>query len=313
MVSAFPSTVVAPRAGRLSPRARAGSKEDPVVVKKLLVAGAGQMGAGIVQVSAVAGLDVVMIDVADEFIERGMAGIQKGLGRLVEKGRMEGADRDAALARITTSTDMAAGAGADLFVEAAPESMDIKQDLFERAAATLRPEAIIATNTSSLSVSKLAAFVTEPSRFVGIHFFNPVPLMALVEVVRGEQTSDATLAAARDYAEKVGKTAITVKDSPGFVVNRILFPMINEAANAFAEGVATAEDIDTGMKLGANWPMGPLALADLVGLDTTKAILETLERELGDAKYHPSPVLGELAAAGKLGRKSGAGFYAYGK
>ena len=280
-------------------------------VKKLLVAGAGQMGAGIVQVSAVAGLDVVMIDVADEFIARGMAGIEKGLGRLVEKGRMEAAARDAALARITTSTDMAAGADADLFVEAAPEVMEIKEELFARAAATLRDDAIIATNTSSLSVTRLAAFVTDPARFVGIHFFNPVPVMALVEVVKGVETSDETLAAARAYAEAVGKTPITVTDSPGFVVNRILFPMINEAAQAFAEGVAGAADIDTGMKLGTNWPMGPLALADLVGLDTTKAILETLERELGDARYRPAAILGELVAAGKLGRKSGAGFFDY--
>jgi 3-hydroxybutyryl-CoA dehydrogenase len=284
-----------------------------VSVKKLLVAGAGQMGAGIVQVSAVAGLDVVMIDVADEFIQRGLTGIEKGLGRMVDKGRMEAAARDAALARITTSTDIAAGADADLFVEAAPESMDIKEDLLVRASATLREDAILATNTSSLSVTKLSAFVKSPERFVGIHFFNPVPMMALVEVVRGEPTSDATVEAARAFAEAVGKTAITVTDSPGFVVNRILFPMINEAANAFAEGVASAEDIDTGMKLGANWPMGPLALADLVGLDTTKAIIESLERELADAKYRPSPVLGELVAAGKLGRKSGAGFYDYAK
>ena len=282
-------------------------------VNKLLVAGAGQMGAGIVQVSAVAGIDVVMIDVAEEFIERGMAAIEKGLGRLVDKGKMEASARDAALARISTSTDMAAGADADLFVEAAPEAMEVKQGLFEQAAALLRPEAIIATNTSSLSVGKLAAFVTGPARFVGIHFFNPVPVMALVEVVRGAATSDDTVTAAREFAEKVGKTPITVKDSPGFVVNRILFPMINEAADAFAEGVASAEDIDIGMKLGANWPMGPLALADLVGLDTTKAILETLERELGDLKYAPSPALGDLVAAGKLGRKSGAGFYDYGR
>jgi 3-hydroxybutyryl-CoA dehydrogenase len=282
-----------------------------VTVNKLLVAGAGQMGAGIVQVSAVAGIDVVMIDVADEFIQRGMTGIAKGLGRMVEKGKMEAGARDAALGRITTSTDMAAGADADLFVEAAPEAMEIKQGLFEKAASLLRPEAIIATNTSSLSVSKLARFVTEPTRFVGIHFFNPVPLMALVEVVRGAETAEATVAAAREFAAKVGKTPITVKDSPGFVANRILFPMINEAANAFAEGVASAEDIDTGMKLGANWPMGPLALADLVGLDTTRAIIESLARELGDAKYAPSPVLGELISAGRLGRKSGAGFYDY--
>ena len=282
-------------------------------VNKLLVAGAGQMGAGIVQVSAVAGLDVVMIDVADEFIARGMAGIQKGLARMVDKGKMEAAARDAALARITTSTDMAAGKDADLFVEAAPEVMDIKKNLFGRAAATLRADAILATNTSSLSVSELARFVTGPQRFVGIHFFNPVPMMALVEVVKGAATSDATLAAARSYAEAVGKTPITVKDSPGFVVNRILFPMINEAALAFAEGVASAEDIDTGMRLGTNWPMGPLALADLVGLDTTTAVLETFARETGDAKYRPAAVLGELVAAGKLGRKSGAGFYDYRK
>jgi 3-hydroxybutyryl-CoA dehydrogenase len=284
-----------------------------VSVTKVLVAGAGQMGAGIAQVSAVAGLDVVMIDVADEFIARGMAGIEKGLGRLVEKGKMAAADRDAALARIATSTDMAAGADADLFVEAAPESVEIKKGLFEQAAATLRPDAVLASNTSSLPISDLAEFVTAPERFIGIHFFNPVPLMALVEVVVGEKTADATVATARAYAEAVGKTPITVTDSPGFVVNRILFPMINEAANAYHEKVASAEDIDTGMKLGANWPMGPLALADLVGLDTTSAILETLERELGDAKYKPSPALTELRDAGKLGRKTGSGFYHYGK
>jgi len=283
-----------------------------VTVKKLLVAGAGQMGAGIVQVSAVAGLDVVMIDVADNIIRRGMAGIEKGLGRLVEKGRMEPAARDAALARITTGTDMAAGADADLFVEATPEVMKIKEQVFVRASLTLRDDAIIATNTSSLSVTKLAACVTNRARFVGIHFFNPVPVMALVEVVKGIETGDETVTAARAYAEAVGKTPITVTDSPGFVVNRILFPMINEAAQAFSEGVAGATDIDAGMKLGANWPMGPLALADLVGLDTTVAILETLQRELNDARYRPAEILGDFVAAGKLGRKSGAGFYDYG-
>ena len=281
-------------------------------VQKLLVVGAGQMGAGIVQVAAQVGIDVAMIDIAEEFVAKGMKGIEKGFGRLVDKGKMESADRDAALARITTGTDMSIGRDADLFIEAAPEAIEIKKDLFERAAATLRADAIIASNTSSLSVTKLAGFVTNPGRFVGIHFFNPVPLMPLVEVVRGEQTSDETLAAARDFATVVGKTPITVTDTPGFVVNRILFPMINEAAQAFAEGVASAQDIDTGMKLGASFPIGPLALADLVGLDTTKAILETLERELGDAKYRPAAVLGELVAAGKFGRKTGAGFYTYG-
>lgn len=280
-------------------------------VRKLLVAGAGQMGAGIVQVAAQAGLEVVMVDVAEEFVARGMAGIEKGYAKLVDKGRMEAAARDAALARIRTGLDVEAGADADLFIEAAPESLELKGDLFTRAAATLRDDAIIATNTSSLSVSRLADFVAGPERFVGIHFFNPVPLMALVEVVRGAKTSDATVAAARAFAEAVGKTPITVKDSPGFVVNRILFPMINEAVQALAEGVAGAEDIDTGMKLGANVPMGPLALADLVGLDTTQAILATLYRDLGDAKYAPCALFDEYVAAGKLGRKSGEGFYSY--
>ena len=280
-------------------------------IRKVLVAGAGQMGAGIVQVAVQAGLQATMIDVADEFIAKGMAGIEKQLGRAVEKGRVSAAERDAALGRITTGLDISAGADADLFIEAAPESIEIKRGLLERAAGALRPEAIIASNTSSLSVSTLAGFVARPERFVGIHFFNPVPAMALVEVVRGVATADATVAAARDFCETVGKTPITVKDSPGFVVNRILFPMINDAAQALAEGVATAADIDTGMKLGANFPMGPLALADLVGLDTTKAILESLERDLGDPGYRPCALLGELVAAGKLGRKSGAGFYNY--
>jgi 3-hydroxybutyryl-CoA dehydrogenase len=269
------------------------------------------MGAGIVQVAVQAGLQATMIDIADEFIAKGMAGIEKQLARAVEKGRVTAAERDAALGRITTGLDVSAGADADLFIEAAPEIVDIKQGLLERAAGALRPEAIIASNTSSLSVSMLAGFVSRPERFVGIHFFNPVPAMALVEVVRGAATADDTVAAARDFCETVGKTPITVQDSPGFVVNRILFPMINEAAQALAEGVATAPDIDTGMKLGANLPMGPLALADLVGLDTTRAILESLERDLGDPKYRPCPLLGELIAGGKLGRKSGAGFYTY--
>jgi 3-hydroxybutyryl-CoA dehydrogenase len=288
------------------------SKEEHVSVRKLLVAGAGQMGAGIVQVSAQAGLEVVMIDVAEEFVAKGMAGIEKGYAKLVEKGRMEGADRDAALGRISTGLSVDAGADADLFIEAAPESLELKSDLLGRVAAALRKDAIIATNTSSLSVSALSALVDVPERFVGIHFFNPVPMMALVEVVRGTATSDKTVATARAFAEAVGKTPITVKDSPGFVVNRILFPMINEAVQALAEGVASAEDIDTGMKLGANFPMGPLALADLVGLDTTQAILATLYRDLGDAKYAPCALFDEYIAAGKLGRKSGAGFYAYG-
>jgi 3-hydroxybutyryl-CoA dehydrogenase len=286
-------------------------EEADVKVQKVLVAGAGQMGAGIAQVSAQAGLDVVMIDVADEFIAKGMAGIEKQLARAVEKGRITAEDRDAALARITTSLDMAAGADADLFVEAAPEIIDIKKDLLGRASATLKTGTVIASNTSSLSITKLAEFVSDQQRFVGIHFFNPVPAMALVEVIRGGQTSDGTMDTARGFAEAVGKTPITATDTPGFVVNRILFPMINEAVWALHEGVASAADIDTGMKLGANFPMGPLALADLVGLDTTKAILETLQHDFADNRYEPCPMLGKLVAQGKLGRKSREGFFRY--
>jgi 3-hydroxybutyryl-CoA dehydrogenase len=283
-----------------------------VTVNKLLVAGAGQMGAGIVQVAAQSGLEVVMTDIADEFVERGMNGIKKQLARLVEKGKIDAAAGEAALGRIVAGTDLALGKDADLFIEAAPETLAIKRDLLGAVSALLRPDAIIATNTSSLSVTALAAFTDRPDRFVGVHFFNPVPLMALVEVVRGSETSDATVAAARAFAESLGKTPITVTDSPGFVVNRILFPMINEAVWALSEGVASAEEIDVGMKLGANFPMGPLALADLVGLDTTKAILETLARDLGDTRYQPCPLFDEHVAAGRLGRKSGAGFYTYG-
>jgi 3-hydroxybutyryl-CoA dehydrogenase len=280
-------------------------------IKKVLVAGAGQMGNGIAQVTALAGYDVVMTDIAAAFVEKGMAAIKKNLDRAVDKGRLAADARGAALARISTGLSYEAGKDADLFIEAAPEIPELKKQVFEQAVATLRDDAIIATNTSSLSVTQLANVAGCPDRFVGIHFFNPVPAMALVEVVRGAATTDDTVAAARGFCEAVGKTPITVKDSPGFVVNRILFPMINGAAQALAEGVASAADIDTGLKLGANFPMGPLALADLVGLDTTKAILETLERDLGDARYRPCSLLGELVAAGKLGRKSGEGFFAY--
>jgi 3-hydroxybutyryl-CoA dehydrogenase len=283
-----------------------------VSVSRVLVAGAGQMGAGIVQVVAQSGLDVVMTDVADEFVERGMNGITKRFARLVEKGKIDAAARDAALGRIVAGTDLGLGKDADLFIEAAPETLAIKRELLGAVSAMLKPEAIIATNTSSLSVTALAAFTDRPERFVGVHFFNPVPVMALVEVVRGGETSDATVATARGFAESLGKTPITVTDSPGFVVNRILFPMINEAVWALSEGVSSAEEIDVGMKLGANLPMGPLALADLVGLDTTKAILETLARDLGDTRYQPCPLFDEHVAAGRLGRKSGAGFYTYG-
>ncbi|MBM3147749.1 MAG: 3-hydroxybutyryl-CoA dehydrogenase [Actinobacteria bacterium] len=281
-------------------------------IRTVLVAGAGQMGNGIAQVSAQAGYRVVMTDIAQEFVDKGVASIEKNLGRAVEKGRLAAEDRDAALARITTALTFEAGRDADLFIEAAPESLDVKRDVFGKATAALGDGAIIASNTSSLSITRLAATAGCPERFVGIHFFNPVPAMALVEVISGLETAPETAAAARAFVESLGKVPVMANDSPGFVVNRILFPMINEAVYVLQEGVAGADDIDAAMKAGANHPMGPLALADLVGLDTTLAILEVLHRDLGDPKYRPCPLLRRYVAAGRLGRKSGAGFYSYG-
>jgi 3-hydroxybutyryl-CoA dehydrogenase len=283
-----------------------------VEIRKVLVAGAGQMGNGIAQVTAQNGYEVVMTDIADEFIERGMAAIRKNLGRAVDKGRMTAEERDATLARISTGLSLEAGRDADLFIEAAPEIVDLKRDIFQLAASTLGAHAILATNTSSLSVTQLAGYAGDPARFVGIHFFNPVPAMALVEVIKGLGTSAETAATAKAFVESLGKVAVMAADSAGFVVNRILFPMINEAVYVLAEGVASAADIDAAMKAGANHPMGPLALADLVGLDTTLAVLEVLQHDTGDSKYRPCPLLRRYVAAGRLGRKSGAGFHTYG-
>ncbi|WP_298371558.1 3-hydroxybutyryl-CoA dehydrogenase [Azospirillum sp.] len=281
------------------------------VVQTVGVIGAGTMGNGIAQVSAVAGLTVVMIDISDEAVARGLKTIGGSLDRLVKKDKMTVEARDAALARITATTDKAALAACDLVIEAATENEALKLKILKDLTAVLKPEAMIATNTSSISITKLAAATDRPDRFIGMHFFNPVPLMALLELIRGLQTSDATHAAAMEFAKRVGKAPITAKNSPGFAVNRILCPMINEAIFALQEGLATAEDIDAGMKLGCNHPIGPLALADMIGLDTMLFIMDVFYQGFNDPKYRAAPLLKEMVDAGQLGRKSGKGFFDY--
>lgn len=280
-------------------------------VQHLGVVGAGQMGSGIAQVSAQSGVPVVILDVNDEALARGLKAISSSLDRLVKKGTLTAADKEAALGRITTATDYAALAGCDLVIEAATEKFDIKAKILSQLEAVVAPGAVIATNTSSISITQLAALLKTPARFIGVHFFNPVPMMGLVELIRALQTSDATHATCLAFAAQVGKTAVTVKNSPGFVVNRILCPMINEAIFVLQEGLASAEDIDAGMKLGCNHPIGPLALADLVGLDVMLAVMNVFYEGFQDPKYRPAPLLKELVAAGWLGRKSGRGFYNY--
>ncbi|WP_295857757.1 3-hydroxybutyryl-CoA dehydrogenase [uncultured Xylophilus sp.] len=280
-------------------------------IRTVGIIGAGTMGNGIAQACAVAGLDVVMVDISDAAVQKGLATVAGSLDRLIKKEKLTAADKDAALARIATATDYAALQAAQLVIEAATENHELKLKILRQADALLAPEAILASNTSSISITKLAAATQRPDRFVGMHFFNPVPMMALVEVIRGLQTSDATHDAVKALAERLGKSPISVKNAPGFVVNRILVPMINEAFFVLAEGVATAEDIDTGMKLGTNQPIGPLALADLIGLDVCLAVMEVYLQEFGDSKYRPCPLLKEYVAAGRLGRKTGQGVYAY--
>ena len=280
-------------------------------LSKIGVIGAGLMGNGIAQVSAAAGLDVVMVDVSDAAVARGMAAIGTSLDRLVKKEKISAADAAVVRGRIHGTTRYADLAAAQLVIEAATENLEIKRKIMQQADEILRPDTVLASNTSSISITALAAATTKPERFIGMHFFNPVPLMALVEVIRGLLTSDAAQATAVDFIRRIGKTAIGVKNSPGFAVNRVLCPMINEAIFAVQEGVATAAEIDEGMKLGCNHPIGPLALADLVGLDTLLSIMEIFQRDFGDPKYRPAPLLREMVAAGLYGRKSGKGFFSY--
>ncbi|HEX6945104.1 MAG TPA: 3-hydroxybutyryl-CoA dehydrogenase [Casimicrobiaceae bacterium] len=277
------------------------------------VIGAGTMGNGIAQACAVAKIDVVMVDVGEAQLAKGVAAIAGSLERLVKKDKLSGADRDAALARVRTTTDYGALAGADFIIEAATEHPALKFDILRKAESHAKADAVIATNTSSISITQLAAVTKRPERFVGMHFFNPVPMMALVELIRGLATSDDTLAQAQALAKALGKTPITVRNSPGFVVNRLLCPMLNEAIFLVAEGAATAQEIDEGMKLGCNHPIGPLALTDMIGLDVLLAVMNVFHADFGEDKYRPAPLLKEMVAAGWLGRKSGRGFYSYAK
>ncbi|HVI76204.1 MAG TPA: 3-hydroxybutyryl-CoA dehydrogenase [Anaeromyxobacteraceae bacterium] len=282
-----------------------------MVIERMAVVGAGQMGAGIAQVAAQAGIEVVLADATPELAQKGLTRMAGSLERLVEKGKMSAGDRTALLARVRPAERFEDCARAQLLIEAIVENEGVKKELFRRADALLPAEAILASNTSSVSITALAASTRRAERFIGMHFMNPPPVMQLIEIVRGLQTSDPTYKAVLELAKRFGKTTVTSKDRPGFVVNRILIPLLNEACFALEEGLATAEDIDTGVKLGLNHPMGPLTLADFIGLDTCLYIAEVLHRELGDDKYRPAPILRQYVAAGWLGRKTGRGFYTY--
>jgi 3-hydroxybutyryl-CoA dehydrogenase len=279
---------------------------------KIGVIGAGLMGNGIAQVCAAAGLAVGMVDVSQTALKRGLDAIAANLDRMVNKGKLTALDRDATISRIQGASDYDAIRDADFVIEAATENVELKLRIMKQISDLVGSAAIIATNTSSISITQLASVISHPERFLGLHFFNPVPVMALVEVIRGLQTSDATHVKALDFIKAIDKTPITVLNRPGFAVNRILCPMINEAIFALQEGIATADEIDIGMKLGCNHPIGPLALADLVGLDTLLAVINVFYEGFNDPKYRPPALLKEMVAAGHLGRKSGRGFYQYG-
>ena len=280
-------------------------------IDKIGVVGAGTMGNGIAQACAVCGIEVVMVDIAQAAVDKGIAAVAGSLERLVKKDKLSAADRDAALGRIRGSTHYDDLKALPLVIEAATENLELKMRILGQLDALLAPEAIVATNTSSISITRLAAATQRADRFIGMHFFNPVPMMALVEIIRGLQTSDQTHDQVHALAVRLGKTPITVRNAPGFVVNRILVPMINEAFFVLSEGLASAEDIDAGMKLGTNHPIGPLALADLIGLDVCLAVMNVYFDEFNDSKYRPCPLLKEMVAAGWLGRKTGRGVYKY--
>ncbi len=282
-----------------------------MLVARMAVVGAGQMGSGIAQVAAQAGLEVVLVDATPELALEGANRVAAALAKLVEKGKITVGDRSALLARIKPAEKLEDCARAQLLVEAIVEEEGAKRDLFRKVDAMLSPEAILASNTSSISITKLAAATRRAERFVGMHFMNPPPVMQLIEIVRGLATSEATYKTVVELAKRFGKTTVTSKDRPGFIVNRILIPLLNEACFALEEGLASIEDVDTAVKLGLNHPMGPLTLADFIGLDTCLFIAEVLHRELGEDKYRPAPILRQYVAAGWLGRKTGRGFYSY--
>ena len=280
-------------------------------IDRMAVIGAGQMGSGIAQVAAQAGVEVVVADASPDLARRSVEKLGQTLAKLVEKGKLSAAEREKLLGRSKPVASLEDCGGADLAIEAVVENQGVKTQIFQRLDAVLRPEAILASNTSSISITALAAATKRPDRFIGMHFMNPPPVMQLIEIIRGLQTSDATYEAVIALSKRFGKITVTAKDSPGFVVNRILIPLLNEACFALQEGLATPEDIDTGVRLGLNHPMGPLTLADFVGLDTLLYIAEVLHRELGDDKYRPAPLLRSYVAAGWVGRKAGRGFYRY--